>query len=129
MKTSHIVGISAGAVVGALLIGGTGFAIGMNAGDRFGAHGEARAMLQQQADQDTLAEGYRQGPGRGERGPGHRPEGFGERSADMHDESGEGPRARHDESRETATPDTTLPTDTPPSAIEDPTTTEESPLP
>lgn len=47
MKTSHIVGISAGAVVGSLVLGGGAFAAGVN----LGARDDIRQMVSERVDQ------------------------------------------------------------------------------
>ncbi len=70
MKTAHIIGISAGAVVGALLIGGTGFALGADIKDQAEAREMFQSMVQErQGEQGNFADGPRggrfDGPGRG----------------------------------------------------------------
>ena len=95
MKTSHIIGISAGAVVGALLIGGTGFALGAEIKDQAQAREMFQSMVEQrQGQQGNFADGPRggrsDGPGRGfSGGPGR----SGDHSHDergLHDERGDG---------------------------------------
>lgn len=61
MKTSHIIGISAGAVVGALLIGGTGFALGAEVRGKAEARDMVQSMVERQQTQRDFAEGPRGG--------------------------------------------------------------------
>ncbi len=95
MKTSHIIGISAGAVVGALLIGGTGFALGAQVKDQAQAREMFQSMVEQrQGERGNFADGPRgdrfDGNGRGfPGGPGR----GGDHSHDelgLHDELGDG---------------------------------------
>lgn len=89
MKTSHIIGISAGAVVGALLIGGTGFALGAEVKDQAQAREMFQSMVQErQGEQGNFADGPRgerfDGKGRGF------PGGPGRGGDHSHDELGDG---------------------------------------
>lgn len=84
MKTSHIIGISAGAVVGALLIGGTGFALGAEVKGKAEARDMVQSVVERQQMQKDFAEGPRGGRGeRPERGFQGGPRGMGAHEHDL----------------------------------------------
>jgi hypothetical protein len=95
MKPAHIIGISAGAVVGALLIGGTGFALGADIKDQAEAREMFQSMVQErQGEQGNFADGPRgerfDGPGRGFPGGPGRGGDHGHGELGLHDELGDG---------------------------------------
>ena len=74
MKTSHIIGITAGSIVGALLLGGGAFAAGINLGNDDGFH----QMVQQRVEQRSLERDHDR-----ERAREHRGEEYGSRPFDQ----------------------------------------------
>jgi len=100
MKTSHIIGISAGAVAGALLIGGTGFALGAEIKDQAQASEMFHSMVEnQQGDQGNFADGPRghrfDAPGRGFSGGPGRDGNHDHGELGAHDQLGDGDMMQH----------------------------------
>ena len=131
MKTSHIIGISAGAVAGALLIGGTGFALGAEIKDQAQASEMFHSMVEnQQGDQGNFADGPRgdrfDGPGRGFSGGPGRDGNHDHGELGAHDQLGDGDMMQHQFGQDDMMSDD--PTDTGSDVVPDTTDLETSPL-